>query len=101
MNYQEILIEGSKILKLNNIKSFNLDRISSFLEKQIFFLVDAAPFYLHIRNKIQENLIDHSTLVDAVSFYLHFVIWYNEKQISKTNEKQEQSTKTMTNQHIQ
>ena len=25
MNYQEILIEGSKILKLNNIKSFNLD----------------------------------------------------------------------------
>ena len=61
MNYQEILSKGSKILKVNNIKSFNLDseillssivglkreRLLLNLEKEIdeaFQLAESAPF---------------------------------------------------------
>ena len=49
MNYQEILFEGSKILKFNNIKSFNLDSellLSSILK------VDRSNLILNLEKKI-------------------------------------------------
>ena len=52
MNYQEILIEGSKILKLNNIKSFNLDSellLSSTLK------IDRSNLILNLEKKIKNN----------------------------------------------
>ena len=48
MNYQEILIEGSKILKFNNIKSFNLDSellLSSTLK------IDRSDLILNLEKK--------------------------------------------------
>ena len=52
MNYQEILFEGSKILKFNNIKSFNLDSellLSSILK------VDRSNLILNLEKKIQNR----------------------------------------------
>ena len=52
MNYQEILIEGSKILKLNNIKSFNLDSeliLSSTLK------IGRSEIILNLEKKIKKN----------------------------------------------
>ena len=52
MNYQEILIEGSKILKFNNIKSFNLDSellLSSILK------IDRSNLILNLDKKIQNK----------------------------------------------
>jgi len=52
MNYQEILIEGSKILKLNNIKPFNLDSellLSSTLK------IDRSNLILNLEKKIKNN----------------------------------------------
>ena len=52
MNYQEILIEGSKILKFNNIKSFNLDSellLSSTLK------IDRSDLILNLEKKIKNN----------------------------------------------
>ena len=62
MNYQEIINEGSKILKLNNINSFNLD--SEILLSSILRL-DRSKLILNLNKKIEEkdkknyfNLID-------------------------------------------
>jgi release factor glutamine methyltransferase len=52
MNYQEILSKGSKILKLNNIKSFNLDSellLSSILK------IDRSNLILNLEKKIKKN----------------------------------------------
>jgi release factor glutamine methyltransferase len=52
MNYQEILFEGAKILKFNNIKSFNLDSeilLSSILK------VDRSHLILNLEKKIKDN----------------------------------------------
>ncbi len=52
MNYQEILLEGSKILKFNNIKSFNLDSellLSSTLK------IDRSDLILNLEKKIKNN----------------------------------------------
>ena len=52
MNYQEILIEGSKILKFHNIKSFNLDSellLSSTLK------TDRSNLILNLEKKIKNN----------------------------------------------
>ena len=52
MNYQEILFEGSKILKFNNIKSFNLDSellLSSILK------IDRSNLILNLEKKIKNN----------------------------------------------
>ena len=54
MNYQEIIFEGSKILKFNNIKSFNLDSellLSSILK------IDRLKLILHLEKKIKNNEI--------------------------------------------
>jgi len=52
MNYQETLLKGSKILKLNNIKSFNLDSellLSSILK------IDRSNLILNLEKKIKKN----------------------------------------------
>ena len=52
MNYQEIIFEGSKILKFNNIKSFNLDSellLSSILK------IDRLDLILNLEKKIKNN----------------------------------------------
>ena len=52
MNYQEIIFEGSKILKFNNIKSFNLDSellLSSILK------IDRSNLILNLEKKIKNN----------------------------------------------
>ena len=52
MNYQEILFEGSKILKFNNIKSFNLDSellLSSILK------IDRSNLILNLEKEIKNN----------------------------------------------
>ena len=52
MNYQEILNHGSKILKLNDIKSFNLDSellLSSILK------IDRSNLILNLEKKIKNN----------------------------------------------
>ncbi len=52
MNYQEILFEGSKILKFNNIKSFNLDSellLSSILK------IDRFNLILNLEKEIKNN----------------------------------------------
>ena len=52
MNYQEILFEGSKILKFNNIKSFNLDSellLSSILK------IDRSNLILNLKKEIKNN----------------------------------------------
>ena len=48
MNYQEIINEGSKILKLNNINSFNLD--SEILLSSILRL-DRSKLILNLNKK--------------------------------------------------
>ena len=51
MKYQEILNQGSKILKLNNIKSYNLDSeilLSKIIKK------DRSQLLLNLDNKIDE-----------------------------------------------
>ena len=52
MNYQEVLIEGTKILKLNNIKSFNLD--SEILLASSLNL-DRTRLLLNLNNKIEQK----------------------------------------------
>ena len=71
MNYQEIIKEGSKILKLNNIKSFNLD--SEILLSSILKL-DRPKLILNLSNKIKDkdkknyfNLSKKSDLKEAAS----------------------------------
>tara|TARA_B100000676_G_C17853095_1_gene719242 strand:+ start:30 stop:872 length:843 start_codon:yes stop_codon:yes gene_type:complete len=52
MNYQQIIFEGSKILKFNNIKSFNLDSellLSSILK------IDRSSLILNLEKKIKNN----------------------------------------------
>ena len=52
MNYQEILFEGSNILKFNNIKSFNLDSellLSSILK------IDRSSLILNLEKKIKNK----------------------------------------------
>ena len=52
MNYQETLFEGAKILKFNNIKSFNLDSellLSSILK------IDRSNLILNLEKKIKDN----------------------------------------------
>ena len=52
MNYQEIINEGSKILKLNNINSFNLD--SEILLSSILRL-DRSKLILNLNKKIEDK----------------------------------------------
>ena len=52
MNYQEIINQGSKILKLNNINSFNLD--SEILLSSILRL-DRSKLILNLNKKIEEK----------------------------------------------
>jgi len=52
MNYQEIINEGSKILKLNNINSFNLD--SEILLSSVLRL-DRSKLILNLNKKIEEK----------------------------------------------
>ena len=54
MNYQEILNKGSQILKLNNIKSYNLDSeilLSKTIKK------DRSQLLLSLNKKISEKKI--------------------------------------------
>ena len=52
MNYQEIIKQGSKILKVNNIKSFNLD--SEILLSSILKL-DRSKLILNLNKKIKDK----------------------------------------------
>ena len=52
MNYQEILSKGSKILKVNNIKSFNLD--SEILLSSIVGL-KRERLLLNLEKEIDDN----------------------------------------------
>ncbi len=52
MNYKEVLIKGTKILKLNNIKSFNLD--SEILLASSLNL-DRTRLLLNLNNKIKKK----------------------------------------------
>ena len=50
MKYQEILNQGSKILKLNDIKSYNLD---SEILLSLTLKIDRSQLLLNLDNKIE------------------------------------------------
>ena len=89
MNYQEVLIEGTKILKLNNIKSFNLD--SEILLASSLNL-DRARLLLNLNNKIEQkqkkfffDLINRRKKNEPIAYILGFKeFWKSKFKINKS-----------------
>ena len=88
MNYQEIIKEGSKILKLNNIKSFNLD--SEILLSSILKL-DRPKLILNLSNKIKDkdkknyfNFIDRRKKNEPIAYITGYKeFWKNKFKVDK------------------
>ena len=88
MNYQEIIKQGSKILKLNNIKSFNLD--SEILLSSILKL-DRPKLILNLSNKIKDkdkknyfNFIDRRKKNEPVAYITGYKeFWKNKFKVDK------------------
>ena len=89
MNYQELLIEGTKILKSNNIKSFNLDSeilLASSLK------LDRTRLLLNLNSKIKKNqkkiffnLINRRKKNEPIAYILGFKeFWRNKFKINKS-----------------
>ena len=89
MNYQEVLIEGTKILKLNNIKSFNLD--SEILLASSLNL-DRTRLLLNLNNKIEKkqkkfffDLINRRKKNEPIAYILGFKeFWKSKFKINKS-----------------
>ena len=89
MNYQEVLIEGTKILKLNNIKSFNLD--SEILLASSLNL-DRTRLLLNLNNKIEQkqknfffHLINRRKKNEPIAYILGFKeFWKSKFKINKS-----------------
>ncbi len=89
MNYQEVLIEGTKILKLNNIKSFNLD--SEILLASSLNL-DRTRLLLNLNNKIEQkqkkfffDLINRRKKNEPIAYILGFKeFWKSKFKINKS-----------------
>ena len=83
MNYQEILNQGSKILKLNDIKSYNLDSellLSSTLK------INRSQILLQLNNKIKNrekeiflNLIKRRKRSEPIAYIIGFKEFWKEK----------------------
>ena len=88
MNYQEIIKEGSKILKLNNIKSFNLD--SEILLSSILKL-DRSKLILNLNKKIKDkdkknyfNFIERRKKNEPVAYITGYKeFWKNKFKVDK------------------
>ena len=88
MNYQEIINEGSKILKLNNINSFNLD--SEILLSSILRL-ERSKLILNLNKKIEEkdkknyfNFIDRRKKNEPVAYITGYKeFWKNKFKVDK------------------
>ena len=88
MNYQEIINQGSKILKLNNINSFNLD--SEILLSSILRL-DRSKLILNLNKKIEEkdkknyfNFIDRRKKNEPVAYITGYKeFWKNKFKVDK------------------
>ena len=89
MNYQEVLVKGTKILKMNNIKSFNLDSeilLASSLK------LDRTKLLLNLNNKIKKNqkkfffdLINRRKNNEPIAYILGFKeFWKNKFKINKS-----------------
>ena len=89
MNYQELLIKGTKILKSNNIKSFNLDSeilLASSLK------LDRTRLLLNLNDKIKKNqkksffsLINRRKKNEPIAYILGFKeFWRNKFKINKS-----------------
>ncbi len=89
MNYQEVLIEGTKILKLHNIKSFNLD--SEILLASSLNL-DRTRLLLNLNNKIEQkqknfffHLINRRKKNEPIAYILGFKeFWKSKFKINKS-----------------
>ena len=89
MNYKEVLIKGTKILKLNNIKSFNLD--SEILLASSLNL-DRTRLLLNLNNKIKKkqkkiffDLINRRKNNEPIAYILGFKeFWKNKFKINKS-----------------
>ena len=87
MNYQEIIKQGSKILKLNNIKSFNLD--SEILLSSILKL-DRPKLILNLSNKIKDkdkknyfNFIDRRKKNEPIAYIIGYKeFWKNKFKVN-------------------
>jgi len=90
MNYKEVLIKGTKILKLNNIKSFNLD--SEILLASSLNL-DRTRLLLNLNNKIKKkqkkiffDLINRRKNNEPIAYILGFKeFWKNKFKINKSS----------------
>ena len=88
MNYQEIIKQGSKILKLNNIKSFNLD--SEILLSSILKL-DRSKLILNLSKKIKDkdkknyfNFIERRKKNEPVAYITGYKeFWKNKFKVDK------------------
>ena len=88
MNYQEILSKGSKILKINNIKSFNLD--SEILLSSIVGL-KRERLLLNLEEEIDENkknfyfdLIERRKKYEPIAYILgHKEFWKQNFKVNK------------------
>jgi len=89
MNYQEALSKGTKILKSNNIKSFNLDSeilLASSLK------LDRTRLLLNLNNEIKKNqikfffnLINRRKKNEPIAYILGFKeFWKNNFKINKS-----------------
>ena len=89
MNYQELLIEGTKILKSNNIKSFNLD---SEILLATSLKLDRTRLLLNLNSKIKKNqkknffnLINRRKKNEPIAYILGFKeFWRNKFKINKS-----------------
>ena len=81
MNYREILSKGSEILKLNNIKNFNLDSeilLSSTLK------IDRSKLILNLDKKIKKkeiffffNFIERRKKSEPIAYIVGFKEFWN------------------------
>ena len=89
MNYQQVLSKGTKILKSNNIKSFNLDSeilLASSLK------LDRVGLLLNLNNEITKNqkenyfnLIDRRKKNEPIAYIIGFKeFWKNNFKINKS-----------------
>ena len=83
MNYQEIINQGSKILKLNNINSFNLD--SEILLSSILRL-DRSKLILNLNKKVEEkdkksyfNFIDRRKKNEPIAYIIGYKEFWKNK----------------------